>query len=207
MKNKQFLSVLIASIVFIGVILLDLLTKQFIIEKLIPAEGDSVAVMPGFINFVYVKNKGAAWGMLAGRPVFLIVMSLIILALLLAFYILRIKKTGKKSSILLGISMGLIVGGCIGNLVDRFAFGYVRDFINFQFIDFPVFNFADVALTFGVIVFLVYFIFCYAKEDKNMQENLQENISFSNINASKPEISSNKEGNAEEKSNEEKDER
>lgn len=179
MKNKRVLSIFFAVGIFALTLLLDLLTKELIISKLIPTTGSSVDVMPGFINFIYVKNKGAAWGMLAGRPVFLIVISLIVLALLVAFYILRIKKTGKKSSVLLGISMGLIVGGCIGNLVDRIAFGFVRDFINFEFMNFPVFNFADVALTVGVVVIIIYFVFYFSKEEKLLKNDLQETISFS----------------------------
>ena len=155
------------------VLLLDLLTKGLIIPNLIPNVGDSIPVLNGFVNFIYVQNTGAAWGMLAGRPVFLIVISIIVLGLLIAFYVLRTKKLGERVSILFGISIGLVVGGCIGNLVDRIIFGYVRDFINFQFIDFPVFNFADVALTVGVIVMLVYFVFFYSKEEEYVKQNQQ----------------------------------
>ncbi len=187
MKNKKILSPILAIAIFSFVLILDLLTKEFVISKLIPNVGDATNVFPGFINFIYVKNTGAAWGMLAGRPVFLIVVSIMVLSLLIIFYILRLKKTGKNSSSLFGISLGLIAGGCIGNLIDRIAFGYVRDFINFQFIDFPVFNFADVALTFGMILIVVYFIFYYSKEERNIkieksQEKEQKNVSFSNKN-------------------------
>lgn len=162
-----------ASSLFAFVLLLDLLTKGLIIPNLIPNVGDSIPVLNGFVNFIYVQNTGAAWGMLAGRPVFLIVISIIVLGLLIAFYVLRTKKLGERVSILFGISIGLVVGGCIGNLVDRIIFGYVRDFINFQFVDFPVFNFADVALTVGVIVMLVYFVFFYSKEEEYAKQNQQ----------------------------------
>lgn len=175
MKNKRNISIILALSIFVGILLLDLLTKGLIIPNLIPHVGEAIDVIPGFINFIYVKNTGAAWGMLEGRPVFLIIISLIVLGLLIAFYVLRLKKTGNKSSSLFGISMGLIVGGCLGNLIDRIAFGYVRDFINFQFMDFPVFNFADVALTAGMIVILIYFAFYYTKEDK-MLKNEEKNI-------------------------------
>lgn len=170
MKNKNLLiSVLLPSLIFAGILLLDLLTKHFIIDKL-PNEGDSMEVIPNFINFVYVKNTGAAWGVLAGRPIFLIVVSLIIMAIYLAFYILRAKKFNGKIHACLAVSVGLIAGGCFGNLIDRIALGYVRDFINFQFFDFPVFNFADVALTFGIIVMVIYFFFIYTKEEKALNE-------------------------------------
>lgn len=167
MKNKKmWISVILAISIFAGILLLDLLTKGLIIPNLIPKVGDRVKVIPKFISFIYVKNTGAAWGVFGGKPIFLIIMSIVILALFITFYVLRVRKVGNKSSCLLGISVGFIAGGCLGNLIDRIAFGYVRDFINFDFMDFPVFNFADIALTFGVIVMIVYFLFYYTKEEK-----------------------------------------
>ena len=176
MKNKVLLSIIISVSIFVSVLLLDLLTKGLIIPNLIPNVGDKVAVMPGFISFVFVKNRGAAWGIFGNSTVFLIIFSIITLGVFILFYILRVKKVKNKISSLLGISVGLIAGGCIGNLIDRIAFGYVRDFINFDFMSFPVFNFADIALTVGMIIMVVYFIFFYPKEDKKHQ-NKQENLS------------------------------
>lgn len=170
MKNRNLLkSILIPSCIFVAILLLDLLTKHFVFQKL-SLSGDVMSVIPGFINFVHVENTGAAWGILAGRPVFLIVFSILIFAIYLAFYIIRVKKFRGRIHLTLVISLGLIAGGCVGNLVDRIAFGYVRDFINFQFIDFPVFNFADVALTFGIILMIIYFFFFYTKEDERLRE-------------------------------------
>ena len=71
----------------------------------------------------------------------------------------------------LACSVGLIAGGCIGNMVDRIALGFVRDFLNFQFMDFPAFNFADVCICVGVVVFIIYFLFFYSKEDKNKKKD------------------------------------
>lgn len=179
MKNKKFLiSIILSCSIFVLVLLADLLTKGLIIPNLIPNVGDRVGIIPKLISFIYVKNYGAAWGILGGRNIFLIVMSIVILALFITFYVLRVKKVRNNSSCLLGISVGLIAGGCIGNLFDRLVFGYVRDFINFDFMNFPVFNFADIALTFGVIIMVIYFLFFFAKEDKNadkIQENLEKN--------------------------------
>lgn len=179
MKNKKILiSIILSCSIFAVVLLTDLLTKGLIIPNLIPNVGDRVGIIPKLISFIYVKNYGAAWGILGGRNIFLIVMSIVILALFITFYVLRVKKVRNNLSCLLGISVGLIAGGCIGNLFDRLVFGYVRDFINFDFMNFPVFNFADIALTFGVIIMVVYFLFFFAKEDKNVdkiQENLEKN--------------------------------
>ena len=178
MKNKKmWISIILSISIFGAILLLDLLSKGLIIPNLIPNVGDRVGIIPKFISFIYVKNFGAAWGILGGRNIFLIVISIVILALFITFYVLRVKKVKNKSSCLLGISVGLIAGGCIGNLFDRLVFGYVRDFINFDFMDFPVFNFADIALTFGVIIMVVYFIFYYSKEEKSgkKEENILKN--------------------------------
>ena len=210
MKNKKiYLAVILASVIAVAMILLDLLTKHFIVQ-MIPNVGDNMNVIPGFINFIFVKNTGAAWGMLAGRPVFLIVVSIIVLVVFITFFILKVKKLKEKTSLLLSISTGLIVGGCLGNMYDRIFLGYVRDFINFEFINFPVFNFADVGLTIGVILLIIYFIFIYTKEmklEENKEKDEVENtkvIDFSN----QPMLDENNENNNEQNSDtyiEEKD--
>ena len=122
MKNRNLLkSILIPSCIFVAILLLDLLTKHFVFQKL-SLSGDVMSVIPGFINFVHVENTGAAWGILAGRPVFLIVFSILIFAIYLAFYIIRVKKFRGRIHLTLVISLGLIAGGCVGNLFDRIAF-------------------------------------------------------------------------------------
>lgn len=170
MKNKRVLSYVLAGIIFAAVLLLDLLTKGLIIPSKIPNVGDSMKVIPGFINFIYIQNKGGAWGVLSKNTIFLTIMSVVIIALFLTFYFLRVKRTGEKSSMWLSVSAGLITGGCLGNMIDRIIFGYVRDFINLEFMDFPVFNFADIALTVGVITMVIYFLFFYSKEEKDVKK-------------------------------------
>lgn len=175
MKNKKvLLSLILATTIFGIIVIFDLLSKHFIVKAL-PHVGDSTDFLPGFINFVFVKNTGAAWGMLAGRPIFLIVVSIIVLSLYIWFYILQVKRQKEKTSIVLGLSVGFIAGGCIGNLVDRIFLGYVRDFINFQFFNFPVFNVADVSLTIGIILLLIYFVFIYLNEEK-ARKNVENNV-------------------------------
>ena len=169
LKSKTFLSPLVCSLSFVLVLLLDLLTKGLLIPKYMPNVGDSMKVIPGFISFIYVKNKGAAWGIMQNGTIFLSIVSLIGSLAILAFYVVRLIQAKEKSSILLAIVTGLIVGGAIGNLVDRLAFGYVRDFINFDFMNFPVFNFADSAITVGIIMFIFYLAFSFQKETPDIQ--------------------------------------
>ncbi len=177
-KDKKFLSPFIVGCVFAFALILDQLTKGLIIPKLIPNVYDHIKVIPKFISIIYVQNKGAAWGILKDNTIFLIIMSFIGIALILSLYILRLKKTGNRTSILFAVSVGLIIGGAVGNLADRLIFRYVRDFINFDFMNFPVFNFADVALTFGIIILLIYILFFYNKElvEEGQQETKGLNL-------------------------------
>ena len=151
-------------IVFTLALLLDILTKKFIISRIIPNVGDSKKVIPNFISFIYLKNYGAAWGIFQNGRVFLSIVSILGIIILITFYVLRLLRAKGRSSILLAVTMGLLIAGALGNLIDRLAFGYVRDFINFDFIRFPIFNFADVCLTFGIILILIYIFFIYSKE-------------------------------------------
>ena len=168
MKSKFFKSYFVAIMVAIFVFVFDMLTKYLLIGSLIPNVGDSASFIEGFINFVHVQNFGASWGIFGGQTWLLIVISLVVTAVLLWFYIKKIKNSIniKGMQILLSVTIGFIVGGCLGNLYDRLVFGYVRDFINFQFINFPVFNIADSAITIGVVLFIVYFIIEFVREAK-----------------------------------------
>ena len=156
--NKRFLFILLP--IFAGVILLDLLTKHFICN--VTQFTGSYSVIPGLFNFTYVENLGAAWNMFSGNRVFLIIISVVFIVFLGGFYFLE-----RKQGTLFQVGCGLIFGGAIGNMVDRIALGYVRDFIQFDFWRaFPVFNFADVALCVGVVIVLLHFIISLFREKK-----------------------------------------
>lgn len=167
MKNNKrlILSISLAVGLFVILLMFDLLSKHFAFNAL-PNVDDSKDFIPGFINFVHVENTGAAWGMLSDSTIVLILASIFIIGLFIWFFIFRLQKHKNNTSLLLGVGTGFITSGCFGNLIDRIAFGYVRDFINLQFMKFPVFNVADVCLTVGVTLLLIYFLFCFNKEDE-----------------------------------------
>ena len=169
LKNKKLYLLIGLAIAIACVILtVDLIAKHFIF-KIIPQKGDAVEFLPGFINLVHVENKGALWGVMSDSTIFLIILSIIILALYITFYVLKVIRLIEKVSITLTISVGLLVGGSIGNLIDRLFLGYVRDFFNFQFMNFPVFNIADIALCLSIVLLLIYFLFVYSKEEDTKQ--------------------------------------
>ena len=135
----------IEMLILLLIIGLDQLTKSWI-ESILQLH-ESIELIPGFFSLTYARNTGAAWSMLAGQMTFFIVLTSAVLCGLIWLMV----KTPKEST-WTRISFSLIMGGAIGNFIDRISFGYVRDFLDFILFgyDFPIFNVADMALCIGV---------------------------------------------------------
>ncbi len=161
--TKQKLLSLIFKLLIAGVIILvDLLTKSFFQNYFANPDVPAIPVIDHVISFVYVRNTGAAFGIFKDNAIVLAIFSCLFLVAFVLFDIF----TGKKN-VWYFLGVAFIIGGAIGNMVDRIAFNFVRDFIYLDFLGwFPVFNIADVFLTVGVICFLVYIVFFMFKEDK-----------------------------------------
>lgn len=128
---------------------LDQVTKWVIRQNL--ALGESIPVIPSVMSFTYIENPGAAFGILAGSRVLFIVLTLALLTLLVWY---RSQLT--KQYLLLDGAAVLIIAGALGNLLDRLVKGSVTDFFDFHF--FPIFNIADIAVTCGVGLMVVYIL-------------------------------------------------
>lgn len=139
-------------------VLLDTLSKNLAIISLKDTGETDFALIPGILHFTYHENKGAAFGMLSdSRWVFMSISSIAIIAI--AVYLF----CNKENSILLSLSLSMILGGGIGNMIDRVCLGYVVDFINFKIINFPIFNIADTFVTIGAALLISYLF----KQDKD----------------------------------------
>lgn len=140
------------SVIFaLALIFLDQITKWLTIRFL--ASGESVTLIPRILSLTYVKNRGAAFGILVGARWFFVAVTLLVV---IALWVYAVKK--KPSSLLFKISAPLICAGAVGNLIDRIARGFVVDMIEATFIDFPVFNVADCCVVIGAILFCLYVI-------------------------------------------------
>lgn len=170
--------------IFVVVVLLWLALDQ--LSKVAFADVAVGEVVPGtsfgIIDFLLVHNTGAAWGMFGDSTLALAIFSLVI-CVLAVIYLFAV---APNSGILATVSLALIVSGGIGNAIDRIANGYVIDFIHTTFIDFPVFNVADIGVTCGVILFVISLFFGASNEDPT--DNPKNNS------AEAPEGSSEKEG-------------
>ena len=194
-KLKQFFSKykygLIISLVVLIIAFLDLLTKHL-------TDGKAQSIISGVISIFSTHNTGAAWSILSQHIWLLIVISIIfILVMLVANYLF------KGKTILYTIAMGLILGGAICNLFDRIIYGYVRDFISLDFMNFPIFNVADIAITVGVILLCCFFLFQNNKTSKKQTQNVGNNVDKQNQTASnaneETSISQNKSSNNQQK--------
>ena len=150
----------IAFIVFAVVIcisvVLDRITKHLAALHL--QDGAIQPFIPGVLDFRLVYNIGAAWGILQGaQTVFIIVASFTLVAMVIYLAVNRRHAAGEV------IALGLIAGGAIGNGIDRALGGQVVDFIHPLFINFPLFNLADSAITIGAILFILTLLIGYKK--------------------------------------------
>jgi signal peptidase II len=133
------------------IIAADRLTKLWVVSA---AEvGETIAGIPLF-DFTYIQNKGAAFSMMSGRLGILSFVSLAVCAAVIAFFIIK-----RPKNRLLCASLALIFAGGLGNAWDRLVYGYVVDFIETTFIDFPVFNIADIAITTGAALLIIHEVF------------------------------------------------
>ena len=122
---------------------IDRLTKIAALKTL--DLGRSIKAIPGVLNITLVLNDGAAFGLFKGKSVFFVFIALAIIIVITA-YLIKSRPLNRSVS----IGLGLILGGAVGNLVDRIAFGSVIDFIDLGI--WPVFNIADSCITIGAVV-------------------------------------------------------
>lgn len=113
---------------------------------------DKVTIINNFFNINLAYNYGAAWSILTGKKLFLILISIIIV---IGIYFILIR--GKKLKTYESITYGLLIGGILGNLFDRIIYGYVIDFLDFYIFgyDFPIFNLADSFIVISIFMLLV----------------------------------------------------
>ena len=153
---------MLAAIIAIVAVVLDQVSKYIVVQN-IELRG-KVPFIDGFMSFYHTRNTGAAFSMLSdSRWVFMIFSTIsmgIIVYLLYKEY---------KRHILLNISLAMILGGGIGNMIDRVRLGYVVDFFCTEFVDFAIFNVADCFITVGAVVLGVYIVFFEPKIEKRLR--------------------------------------
>lgn len=158
----SFLSVVGAALLVVA----DQLIKQWANAVLQPV--GAITLLPGIVELRYYLNDGMAFSMLAGKQTLLIAMTSIMLVCVLALLLLRKMNPWER------VSWMLILGGGVGNLIDRVLNGEVVDYINVLFMNFAVFNFADICITTGVIMLMLWVVYDSIKKDKEEKAATQQ---------------------------------
>ena len=138
----------------------DQVVKYYVVSHL--ALYGSAPLIPGVVELYYIRNTGGGFSILTGHTWILTVLTA---ALMAGIAYLLWKKVFAHPLAMWTLTVTL--GGGLGNLVDRIRLGYVVDMFNFQFMNYPVFNVADILVVCGVIGFAIYYLFIYGKEEKN----------------------------------------
>lgn len=145
----------------IAIVLLDQVTKCLVMARF--HLGESMAIIPGLFSLTYVRNIGAAWGMLGGWNGVLVLFSAFVLVALIVF-----RRSFLTDSLIHRLALGLMLGGIAGNLFDRIRLQYVVDFLDFYWSihHFPVFNVADSAICVGVGLYMISSLLSTRQVDK-----------------------------------------
>lgn len=141
LKNRFFWIAAVVSLI------LDQLTKYLVVQNF--AFGKGIALWPGVFHLTYVRNTGAAFSLFQGAD------WLRWLSLIVSLGLIALAWLGPKLITFEQLGYGFILGGALGNGIDRFVAGYVVDFLDFRLIKFPVFNIADVCINIGIVCLLI----------------------------------------------------
>lgn len=123
----------------------DQITKYIAVQYLKPLQ--TIPLWEGVLSLTYVENRGAAFGILQNQRWFLVVLPFLIITAVVIYLVIH-----RREGLLTRICLAVILGGAIGNLIDRIFLGYVVDMFQATFIEFPVFNVADTAVVCGTIM-------------------------------------------------------
>ena len=165
--NKYWIVILIVVIGFV----IDRITKIIAINNLKPI--GQKEIIRGFFLFTYTQNTGGGWGMFSGHMWLFYIVTIIAIGVFIYF----MKEINMKEKPLFSIGLALMFAGCLGNFYDRIFQGYVVDFLDMYIFgyDFPIFNFADICLTCGAGIIIIYLLIHMNDSDQPKKEVVNSN--------------------------------
>ena len=163
MSKKRYIVFTLQMVSVAVLVLVDQWIKKLAVDNLMGKE--DVILLKNFLALSYAENTGAAFSAFSDSTMVLSVVTLLLLLGGVVFLLL-----GKVQGKLMNICAVLILAGGAGNLIDRFAQGYVVDYIKTLFIDFPVFNFADILVVVGCFTLMGYLVYDIIREEKQKKK-------------------------------------
>ena len=152
-RAKQVLYLVISLLVVVA----DQWLKNYIVTNF--KIGDETTIIPGILSFTYLQNDGAAWNIFSGQMILFYLIS--IAAIVVVVYYLF---NPKYKNWLFDTGLALVLGGIVGNFIDRLHLKYVIDMLQLDFVQFNIFNIADSAITVGIVLVFIYLIFISEKD-------------------------------------------
>lgn len=154
---------LILDLLFLFILVaIDQFTKKIAVIKL--KDQPAFSIIDGVLEFNYLENRGAAFGMLQNQKVFFVFVAVVFLGVIV-FVLFR--APAEKKYMRLHLLLVMIAAGAIGNMIDRLRLNYVVDFIYFVLINFPIFNVADIYVTVATVILVIQVLFVYKENDFN----------------------------------------
>lgn len=160
MKKGKIFLLFLDLLLLALLVALDQYTKYIAVQRL--KNQPAFNIINGVLEFNYLENRGAAFGMLQNQKIFFVFVAIIFLCVIA--YVL-VKAPLEKKYFKLHILLVMIAGGAIGNLIDRLRLDYVVDFIYIVLINFPIFNVADMFVTFSTALLVIQVLFVYKEND------------------------------------------
>lgn len=159
--DKKKIKLLVFDLLFLSfLVFADQFTKYIAVLKL--KNQPAFSIIDGVLEFNYLENRGAAFGMLQNQKIFFVFVALIFLGVI-AYVLIKVPYEKKYRK--LHVLLILIAGGAIGNLIDRLRLDYVVDFIYIVLINFPIFNVADIYVTLSTVLLVIQVLFVYKDND------------------------------------------
>lgn len=153
---------IISLIIAVVSVIADQLIK-YIVNNSIELNG-SVSFIPHVLSLTHIRNKGAAWSIMEGQTWFLVLMPIVVIGIALVY--MYKNRDGSK---LMLVSLSLVMGGGVGNLIDRVRMHEVIDYLKCELFSFPIFNLADICVVVGAAMFCFYMIFVEGRKTDSEQ--------------------------------------
>ncbi len=168
MDLKKFLQTKLPPLLLIALaVALDQWSKALVVDHLKPIY--TFPIIKDIFHFTYATNRGAAFSMLADHPwVFMLISTVAIIGMLVYLFI------GKNLTALVRYPLAAVIGGGIGNMIDRVAVGYVVDFIDVRAINFAIFNVADCFVTVGAVLLFIGLLIEFRREEQEAKKEREE---------------------------------
>ena len=166
-------------------IVLDQLVKHWITQYFSGRLYSSIPIVGNYLELIYVQNRGVAFSLLEGRESLYVLIAVAVGVVIWLYW-----RSRDNGSLLLKVTFGLIIGGAVGNLIDRLRLGYVVDFVHFQIpaigFSFAVFNVADSGICVGVILLIILLLFTHTPAA--LPKNVSTEPSVANEAATQPRV-------------------